>query len=349
MRCAELAALERQLADSLAAMYFVGGEERLLVQEAGDAIRRRARKLGVGERERHVADRAFPWASLADMLAERSLFSARRLIEIEMPERLAASAAKALAACLAAPGSANCLLLIGYRMRAEALSAAWCRRVERAGVVFWAKPVAPRALPAWLQRRGESLSLRIDDEAARVLAEHAEGNLLAAAQELEKLSMLLGECASVSAEQIVSAQPDSALYQAWQLRDAAIRGDSRRCVSVLRGLRASGFSPLQPLGAMAHELRTLAKIAWRRRRGQPLASALRDERVWPSRQAAMSAALSRLRLETLHRLLRRAGQIERAAKGAAAASPWDELERLALHIAARMRARPAQRANPKNA
>ena len=340
MRCAELAVLERQLAASMAAVYFVGGEERLLVQEACDAIRRRAREFGAAERERHVGDRGFQWHALADLMAEQSLFTARRLVEVELPGRVDAAAAKALAECLPKLGTNNSLLLIGERLKAEALRAKWCQHIERVGVVFWAKPVPFHALPAWIKERAKTWSLRIDDEAARMLADYAEGNLLAAAQELEKMSLLLADGASASADDIVSAQPDSAIYQVWQLRDAAIGGDVQRCVSVLRGLRLAGLSALRPLSAITHELRLLARIAWRGQRGQSTAAAMRDEYVWQSRQAMVSRALRRLPLSVLHQLLRRAGQVERAAKGMSAQSPWDELERLALNIAMRMRTSP---------
>ncbi len=333
MRCADLAQLKMGQAPHLAPVYLVGGDEPLLVQEACDAIRHRARALGIGERECHGAERPFSWSGLADVMAGQSLFDPRRLVEVLMPEKLSAADGAVLADYLSKPSANNHLLLVGRRMKADALRAKWCQAAERVGVLLWIKPVAPAALPAWLRGRAQSLALRLDNEAASLLADYVEGNLLAAAQELDKLSLLLGDDASVSAEDIVLAQPDSAQYSAWQLRDAALGGDAQRCVSVLRGLRMTGNSPLQALGAIVHELRSLARIAWRCGNGASESAAMQAERVWRSRQPLVSRALRRLPLATLHQLLGRASQIDQAAKGLGVQSPWDELERLALRIA----------------
>ena len=68
--------LERQLAgEPLRPVYLVAGGEPLLVQEAADAIRARAREEGYTEREVYDADAGFDWNTLLRGMASLSLFA----------------------------------------------------------------------------------------------------------------------------------------------------------------------------------------------------------------------------------------------------------------------------------
>ena len=73
-------------AEPLRPAYLVAGPETLLVLEAADAIRGRARDAGFGEREVFDADgRDFDWNALDATFRAPSLFSAQRLVELRLP------------------------------------------------------------------------------------------------------------------------------------------------------------------------------------------------------------------------------------------------------------------------
>src|SRR6187549_829229 len=79
-------ALDAHLKRGLAPLYTVWGDEPLLAQEAGDAIRAAARASGCGERQVHtVAGAHFDWSGLLGASQAMSLFSERQLIEIRIP------------------------------------------------------------------------------------------------------------------------------------------------------------------------------------------------------------------------------------------------------------------------
>ena len=80
--------LAPHLADGrgLKSLYTLHGDEPLLMQEAGDAIRAAARAAGCAEREVfHVAGAHFDWSSVLGATQEMSLFAAARLLEIRLP------------------------------------------------------------------------------------------------------------------------------------------------------------------------------------------------------------------------------------------------------------------------
>ena len=70
----------------LAPVYTVWGDEPLLAQEAGDAIRAAARAAGCSERQVHtVAGAHFDWSGLLGASQALSLFADRQLVEIRIP------------------------------------------------------------------------------------------------------------------------------------------------------------------------------------------------------------------------------------------------------------------------
>ncbi len=70
--------LNKQLKGGLAEVYFVAGDEPLLIGEALDGIRARARKDGYEDREVFVVGAGFDWDVIRNSASNMSLFASRR-------------------------------------------------------------------------------------------------------------------------------------------------------------------------------------------------------------------------------------------------------------------------------
>src|SRR5512141_426999 len=81
-----LAQLRKHLTGpDLKPVYLLAGEEHLLLLEAADALRARARELGYSEREVLDADANYDWTGLTMAAASMSLFATRRVIDLRLP------------------------------------------------------------------------------------------------------------------------------------------------------------------------------------------------------------------------------------------------------------------------
>src|SRR5690606_6436596 len=96
--------------------------------------------------------------------------------------------------------------------------------------------------------------LNADPQAIEILCAKTEGNLLAAAQEIEKLK-LLSDTTHIDAHTMASAVTTSARYDVFGLTDKALSGDSRAAVTHLQGLRTEGTEPTIILWALSREIR----------------------------------------------------------------------------------------------
>lgn len=314
--------------EPLAPVYLLAGDEPLQLGEAADAVRQAARKQGFDSREVFFAERGFDWESLRAAGESLSLFAEKRVIELRLPTGKPGDAGARLLTELAArPPEDAVLLIVSARVDKKNK---WVTALERVGVMveFW--PIESARLPRWVEDRMASRGLAADREAAQLLADRVEGNLLAAAQEIDKLALLVD--GKADAEAVRAAVADSARFDIFQLADMALAGESAKALRMLASLRAEGVEPVLVIWSLAKEIRALAEMSFKVAGGQSAARV--SAGVWPKkRQPLFARALERFPVKAWERLLLEAALIDRQVKGARRGDPWQGLERLVAAMA----------------
>jgi len=314
-------------ADRLDSVYLIAGNE-LLVLEAADALRAQARKLGYAEREVLDVGQHFDWNDLARAGAGMSLFATQRLIDLRLPTgRPGTEGAKAITAFCADPPP-DVTLMITAMEWSKKHDGVWSKKVDAAGAMVVLDAPWPNEWPRWIGARLASRGLSATPDAIAMLADRVEGNLLAAAQEIDKLAVLHGE-GRINAIEMEDLVADSARYDVFKLTDAAFSGDGARALRILAGLHAEGDELIALMGWMVNQLQLALRLA----NAQDLAAQLKTERVWQAREQMFRQALRRAPRDHWLQCLARAARIDRMAKGREAGNPWQEAERLIAVIA----------------
>ena len=338
--------LAAHLAHQLLPLYVISGEEPLQREESIDAIRAAARARQFDERTVFHVERRFDWSELGGYADALSLFATQRIVELRVPSKLDDAGRKALATwCERPPQDVLMILILGFRMDRAMTQAKWFTGLERIGAHLQVWAVEAAQMPRWIAQRAQRVNLTLDTPACALLAERAEGNLLAGAQEIEKLSLLhAGE--SISVEQVIAATADSSRFNAFDLVDACFRGDAARTVRIVRALRDEGLRLPEVLGPLAWAMRCAAQIAPAMARGASLDQAMGPQHgAWrsPTRKPALEKVLQRHPAARWARMLKRASRIDRAAKGdqgrlnwrtrGELRQAWGDLESLGLLLA----------------
>jgi DNA polymerase-3 subunit delta len=314
-------------ADQLRPVYLLAGEE-LLVLEAADALRAQARKLGYAEREVLEVGNHFDWDDLARAAAGMSLFATRRLLDLRLPTgRPGTEGAKAINEFCANPPP-DVTLLITAMDWSNKHEGAWTKNLDAAGALVVFNAPRPNEWAAWIGARLTSRGLSATPDAAALLAERVEGNLLAAAQEIDKLVVLHGQ-GKIDAQEMEHLVADSARYDAFKLTDAAFAGEGGRALHILAGLHAEGEELIGLMGWLVNQLQLALRLA----NARDFAAQARAERLWPAREQLFRKALRRAPREHWLQCLARAARIDRMAKGREQGDAWLEAERLIAAIA----------------
>ncbi|MGI9324351.1 MAG: DNA polymerase III subunit delta [Pseudomonadales bacterium] len=308
--------LGSKLAGTLAPCYLVSGDEPLLVQEACDLILAAASGAGFDERTLIHADTGYRWNDLLQDAASMSLFASQRVLDLRVAgNKFDREASEVLRAFADAPPADTVLLIRSARLEGRQRQSAWYKALDKIGVLVPIYAVSPAEMPRWLRARLQQANLRLEPEALRYLSERLEGNLLAAVQEIAKLSLL--ELSSpITLEALLDATEDAASYGVFDLIDAMLAGESARVVRSLSSLQAEGIAVFPILGALGAQLRNL-------RSGNP---------GFGPRQQLIAQFRRRQRSLDLDAAIAELGLLDAQGKGALMGDVWQSLECLLLNL-----------------
>src|SRR3954468_8214336 len=240
LRAAEL---ESQLKKSLLPAYAIHGDEPLLAMEAAHAVRATARRAGFSEREVLEPGRGFDWSEFTHATGSLSLFATKKIVELRLPNgKPGTQGAEELAAYCANPNPDQLLLVSLPRLDRSGQGSAWFNALARLGAVVDIWPLDRARLASWIGERLGRQKQRASREVLEFLAERVEGNLLAAHQELQKLSLLAPE-GELSLETVQDAVASVARYDPYDAAEALLGGDIGRYARVIEGLRGEGEAP----------------------------------------------------------------------------------------------------------
>lgn len=324
--------LKNHLVKELLPVYVISGDEPLLSQELADQVRLVARQNGFSSRDVFRCDNHFDWDQLHNENSALSLFSEKKIIELHLAtSKPGDKGSKALQALCSNPNPDNLILVILPKIDKSAEKSKWMRALESSGVHSQVWPIKSEQMPRWIKQRLLQSGIDASKEAVEILSERVEGNLLAAVQEIEKLT-LLAINGTVDATIMSSVVANSARYNLFEFIDKILLGDSQSAVRSLRGLKNEGTDALPLLWAITRELRILVKASDEIVKGAQQDRALKSAGVWDKRIPIFRQALKRCSAPHLRMLLYQASAIDRAIKGMRKADIWEELTTLVLSL-----------------
>ena len=317
----------------LAPIYYISGDEPLQLLEAEDEVRRYARNQGFEERIVMSVSKDFDWNQLKDTSANLSLFSSKRLIELRLGDvKVGTEGSPALVEYAGQPPADHVLVITSAKIDSQSQKSRWFKALDQAGIMIQVWDVNPDELPNWVQQRLLREGKQISPDAARLIAERVEGNLLAARQELDKLCLLV-EKTNIELDDVLAVVADSTHYNVFILVEDVFSGHIVRTMRMLNGLQKEGAVPLAIFGALMWEFRRACSMAYQTGTGMPREKVLAGYHLRPERNKAINRLLDRYSTGRLQMLLTSAMRVDRILKGAQKGNSWDELAWFLLRIA----------------
>jgi DNA polymerase-3 subunit delta len=168
----------------------------------------------------------------------------------------------------------------------------------------------------------------LDEAANQLLCYCYEGNLLALAQALDRLSLLWPD-GKLTLPRVEQAVNDAAHFTPFHWVDALLSAKSKRALHILQQLRLEGSEPVILLRTLQRELLLLNTLK-RQSAHTPLRSLFDKHRVWQNRRAMTTEAINRLSHEQLRQAVQLLMRAELTLKQDYGQSVWSELESLSL-------------------
>lgn len=324
--------LEKQLNHKLLPAYIVSSDEIILKEESIQLIRQKALADGFADRVRLIVETGFNWEELYNQLHSGSLFSVKRLIELNLTRALPNKTGHEILQRYAENPSPDTLLIINIgKMDIKTSKSTWCTLLEKVGALITIWPIPHEQLPQWILRRAKANQLDFNLKLAALLADYVEGNLIAAAQAIEKLAVLKTQ-EPINEDVIKQMMIDESRYTIFEFIESTIAGNSLRSLHILEQLRAEGTEPTLILWHLTREIRLLAEIAQHVKAGYNLDNLLHKQRIFFKRLEATKKFLQRYTPEDCWHFLAGAIEIDKIIKGIQVGHVWDALQLFCLRI-----------------
>lgn len=335
--------LSGSLAKGLAPLWLITGTEPLLMIEAADAVRAQARALHYEEREILNASASWDWSQLIDSCQSMSLFSQKKIVELRLasfrPGVKGAEALQTLSEMTRRGDLVDTVVIVTMPMDWSIKKLAWYKALTGAAEVVECDPVTASELPQWFTERLRRQGQSAEPAALRLLCERCEGNLLAAKQELLKLSYQYPKDAAITAEMIENAVSDVSRFDSENLLEATMGGDAAKAARIVESLKAEGETIPGFLWMLADEIRMAAKARALFERGNPMMDAVRSCGAYGLKTARVKACATRMNSKRLAAALMLCADIDRLAKGLTVktknSDPWCEVTSLVTFVAGR--------------
>ena len=316
--------------------YLIYGKELFMVERCCEEVRKRAVAKDYSQRLSMTASPDFQWQSLNDEIGQLDIFGSRKLIELRLPEsgRAGVQGSKVLSQCAEAPDDDTIIVVIGGALDASVRKTGWFKAWTDKAVVVDNPEMHSDEICDWVKRSLDSKKLAYEPEVPRRLAYYFEGNVLACANELRKLT-LADDGSILTVGEIDRIVADQGRFNVFSLIESCLDGNAGRALRQLRSLKNEGTEPIFIQVVIATEIRTIYRLAFASAKGKPLRPIFEQMRIWKSRQSRLEQAARRLGLEGSVAAMQHLAKVDRVLKGrdtTTAGSGWDELERFVLRI-----------------
>jgi len=323
-------------------VFLLSGDEPYQLMEAADIIRKFAKQQGFIERDILHADGQFDWGSLLGASNSLSLFSERKLIDLRIETKGPGKAgSQVIRDYMDNPPDDKILLIQMPKLVGNAKNAAWVKAIDKQGVVVQIWDLSAPQTMAWINKQMREKGMRATSDAVRLLTERVEGNLLAAAQEINKLKLLYQENdqqqVEIDEEQVLAAVSDSSRFSIFDLSNAVMLGDLRRIQHIHHNLKEEGVAVQLILWTLSDLTRQLYTAVHSLNSGMQMSQVM--NKVPRPRQKPFQQALQRMQRADWPHIMQMNGNIDRLSKGQGdiaskgLARVWLELLELALTLA----------------
>ncbi|MGI9230097.1 MAG: DNA polymerase III subunit delta [Gammaproteobacteria bacterium] len=320
--------------NGLRPLYYVSGDEPLQLLESLDLIRNYARQQGIDERILFIQEKGaeFDWNNLYHANADKSLFSDRQLIELRL--RSASPGREGGAALVnytetCAPE--NILLLSSPKIDKRSQQSKWFKALDRIGCIIQVWDIAAAQLPGWIVQRCSQQQKTMQRDAANLIAQRVEGNLLAAKQEIDKLCLLI-DAPRITLQDALNTVTDSSRFDVFKLIETACMGNLEKARRMLLGLKNEGVEPIAIYGALMWEVRRIKRFCHEAQQSGASGALFKKHGIWQQRQAVYKKLAQRLDATESARILLDAGQLDRAIKGALPVDRWQVMEKFIFRL-----------------
>ncbi|MFT6207596.1 MAG: DNA polymerase-3 subunit delta [Colwellia sp.] len=303
-------------------VWLVFGDEPWQKNNSLTAIKQHCQQQGFSEVIRFSADDKFDWNLLVEEYQAMSLFSAQRIIEIELVNGKIADAGSKILLKLSENFHPDVQLIFhGPKIDSAGQKRKWFKSLEQLGCFVPLYDIEGRQLQQWLNQQIKQHKLNIHHDVTPLMIELFEGNLPALEQELQKFSLLFGTQLIVAedAEKLLIKQ---AKFNPFQVVDTLLSGDLKKCIGMLDQLQHEGAAIGQLIWFIHKEIAQLSTMLEQIEQGESIDNIYKKYRIWDKKKPLYQYALKHISRDNIYQAQARLAQTDLISKTSSDFNPF---------------------------
>jgi DNA polymerase-3 subunit delta len=177
------------------------------------------------------------------------------------------------------------LVLFGPKLESNQTRSAWFKSLDKIGLYLPIYDIEGPHLQRWLKQQLQQRNLQMSPDAQHYLLDYTAGNLLASAQELEKLTLCLGQGSAINLDDVTKYVADQSRYNVFQLMDSLWAGQSERCITILQRLKTEELEPNIIVWALQKDLLLISELQQALVYQGSTKDTLDKHKVWKNKQS----------------------------------------------------------------
>ncbi len=253
--------------DEIRPVYYLYGEETYLIEEAVRKIESRTISPDFKDFNcetyyggSHTAEEIINAARTVPVMSQK------RLIIVKEADCLSGGNLEGLASYLSNPSSSSCLVFIGEKVDRRKR---FFVNLQKYGVAAQLNHPKEREIPYWIRSLAERSHKDITRDAVTFLVEVVGGNLQEMYNEIEKVSIFIGDKSVIGLEDVEAVVTELKAENIFDLIDSMGNKDAEKALNILQKMLASGEEHLKILGMIMYRFRLIVRAKEMLEKGLP--------------------------------------------------------------------------------
>lgn len=304
--------------------FLIFGDEPLIRQESQQQVMAFCRQQGFEEHHSFVHEANFNWEQVFDCANAMSLFANRQIISIQI-DKTDKAITDALLQLAQLNNPDTVVIVHGAKLTMQQMKAKWFVTMDKQGLYIPCQHPDAKFFPVWMSKRLQAAQLNCRQDVTQFMCRQFEGNLLAASQEIEKLSLQFKQ-QTLTLAQVEANITGHTHFGIFQWLDTLYAGKNNRAERMLQQLKNEGTELILLSGTLNSEVKKLLGYRYQYQAGEPLNVIFKKAKLWQSKQDLISQVLNRLSTAQLEQIYALCGQLDVAIKSQYGQDNWPLLQ-----------------------
>ncbi|RUR09594.1 DNA polymerase III subunit delta [Legionella sp. km772] len=312
------------------ALYWLAGQDPYLLEESLKIIKNHIKNQYTCDEKIISIQNPADWLAIPEEANNYSLFSDYTLLTIFYDKKTLDSTGKKIINEYLKNINSRCFLII-RTPHIPTKQLQWLTPLNDALlIVHYA--LNTEAMSQWIKEQLKKHSLSYEANVPALIQQYTQGNMLACAQVIEKISLSFSTPGHVSSKEALEHVFNQCEHNLFELVDACLLGQADKSIQILRHTAENKTEPTLILWMLAQEIRLILQLNYLMKQSIDFKTACAQLKIWPQRYGLFQHALKRLSSDFLRELLRYSLYIDEQIKSNLNTQTWNSLERVILSL-----------------